>query len=67
VSYDSRLPGLFPVCVVLEEWQLAEKLSVLLAPDAVFPNGSSFAVTVDTERGMRKLWLSQARAKRLGL
>lgn len=66
MSYDSRLPALFPVCVVLSEGQLAEKLAVLLSPDARCTNGSSFAITVDTDQGMRKLWLSQASAERLG-
>lgn len=67
MSYDSRLPALFPVCLVLSEVSMAEKLAVLLSPDARYPNGSSFAVTVDTDEGMRKLWLSSASAERLGL
>lgn len=66
MSYDSRLPALFPTCVVLSEGQLAEKLAVLLSPDADYTNGSSFAVTVDTNQGMRKLWLTESSAERLG-
>ncbi len=67
MSYDSRLPALFPVCVVIGEGQLAEKLAILLSAADCYRNGSSFAVTVDTEEGMRKLWLSQASAERLGI
>lgn len=61
-----KLDALFPVAVELSEGLLAEKLAVLLSPDSRYPNGSSFAVTVDASQGMRHLWLSQASAERLG-
>lgn len=66
MSYDSRLPALFPICVGLSDAAVAEVLAKLIAPDAQYTNGSSFAVTVDTDTGYRKLWLSQASAERLG-
>jgi hypothetical protein len=67
MSYRSVLPQVFTRSVVVDEGQVAAMISKLLAPDSRFPNGSSFAITVDVEDGRRCVWLSESSAKRLGL
>jgi hypothetical protein len=67
VSYQAKLPELFPFCAAIEASAVADLIAILVAPDESHPNGSSFAVTVDTDESMRCLWLSKASAERLGL
>jgi hypothetical protein len=67
MSYRSVLPEVFPFCIVTSEAKVAEKLAILIAPSAEYPNGSSFAVTTDVSPDMRCLYLSSCSAKRLGV
>lgn len=67
MTYQSVLPQIFPHCVIVPEEKVAEYIVDLLAPNSRFPNGSSFAVTVDTDDKYRKVWLSRCSAERLGL
>lgn len=59
-----KLADIFKYSVVLEESKLAPVLAVLMAPDSRWPNGSSFAVTVNCEEGKRLLWLSESSLER---
>lgn len=65
MTYQSKLPEVFPHCVALREGHLAAYLAKLLEPNSRFPNGSSFSVTVDIEEGWRRLWLSEASFERV--
>lgn len=64
MSYLSTLPEVFPHCLMIEEAQLARVIAALVAPDGQCTNGSSFAVTVNTQQSMRLLWLSEASMER---
>ena len=66
MTYQSTLPKEFPIMLVLPEARVAEFLAVLISPDALATNGSSFAVTVDTvSEGYRVLWMSRTSHERL--
>lgn len=67
MAYRTVLPKAFLLSYKLPESEMAPTLALLLAPNSRFPNGSSFAVTVDTEEGSRCLWLSEASARRIGI
>ena len=67
MAYRTALPKVFLLSYKVPESEMAPTLALLLAPNSRFPNGSSFAVTVDTEEGTRCLWLSEASARRIGI
>lgn len=64
-GYWSSIGKALPFVVQVEVEELADLISLLIAPRAHIRNGSSFAVTVDTGDGFRCLWLSQTSAERL--
>ncbi len=63
MSYQ-KLQEIFKYSITLPEAKLAPVLAVLMAPDSRWPNGSSYAVTVNCDEGNRILWLSESSLKR---
>jgi hypothetical protein len=74
VTYNSVLPEVFQYNVVVNDQQARMIAVALIAPGVITSkgiptgnatNGSSFAITVDTETGQKKLWLSATSLARL--
>lgn len=58
---EKRLAEIFKYSIVIQEAKLPPIVAKLLSPDATFPSGSSFAVTVaDGWPSDRKLWMSES-------
>lgn len=54
----------FPHSLVIREQHVAEVIAALVSPNSRFPNGSSFAITVNCEDGKRILWMSESSLER---
>ena len=65
-AYQAALPEVFPHCIAVKEEYLAKYLAILVSPESIFLNGSSFAVTTDCMQGFRKLWCSEVSWSRIG-
>lgn len=65
--YRTELPKVFPHCYSVPLDRVSQFVKQLSRADTVYPNGSSFAVTVDAEPGRAHLWLSDASYARIRL
>jgi hypothetical protein len=63
--YKETLPHSFPNAVSVPGDRLAVYVAKLITPNSRFPNGSSFAVTVDNQEGYCWLWMSDASFERV--